>query len=183
MEFAGSRVPSPIPGTREISTPPTMMCSKDASVCLGGSMRNLGFELERTMAQVNPQIGGILRSRGIAARTRTRFSACAPHREMAAYLLAHTNAFYIRRDETPRKGPDKDKPYIVCEVCVDDAMAKSEINMRQELIKLALASEGIHFEEFRIITARGGMRSRHPFLEIAKQVRAGSYSRGRLIGG
>lgn len=161
-----------------------MMCSKDASVCLGGSMRNLGFELERTMAQVNPQIGRhlkITRYRGAYADAIQR--VCAPHREMAAYLLAHTNAFYIRRDETPRKGPDKDKPYIVCEVCVDDAMAKSEINMRQELIKLALASEGIHFEEFRIITARGGMRSRHPFLEIAKQVRAGSYSRGAASSG
>ena len=80
MEFAGSRVPSPIPGTREISTPPTMMCSKDASVCLGGSMRNLGFELERTMAQVNPQIGRhlkITRYRGAYADAIQRVRAAS----------------------------------------------------------------------------------------------------------
>ena len=132
-------------------------------------MRNLGFELERTMAQVNPQIGRhlkVARYRGAYVDAIVR--VCAPNVEMAAYLLAHTNAFYIRRDDTPRKGPDKDKPFIVCEVCVDDAMAKSEINMRQELIKLALAQEGMHFEELRIITAKGGMRNRHPFTEAAR---------------
>ncbi len=146
-----------------------MMFSRGASVCSGGAMRSFGFEAERIMAQANPQISRHLKiARYRSAYVDAIIRTCAPRSDMAAYLLAHTNAFYIRRDDTPRKGPDKDKPFIVCEVCVDDAMTKSELNMRQELLKLALAAEEIHFDEFRIITAKGGMRSRHPFLEVAE---------------
>lgn len=159
-----------------------MMFSRGAPVCSGGVMRSFGFEAERIMAQANPQISRHLKiARYRSAYVDAIIRTCAPRSDMAAYLLAHTNAFYIRRDDTPRKGPDKDKPFIVCEVCVDDAMTKSELNMRQELLKLALAAEEIHFDEFRIITAKGGMRSRHPFLEVAERVSRGTYRTGETL--
>ncbi len=88
---------------------------------------------------------------------------CGKNVDMADLILAHTNAVYIRRDDVPRKGPDRDKPYIVCEVCIDDPVVRSEVNMRQELLRLALMYENIHFDEFRIIPAKGRMRRRHPF--------------------
>ncbi len=159
-----------------------MMFSRGAPVCSGGAMRSFRFEAERIMTQANPQISRHLKiARYRSAYVDAIIRTCAPRSDMAAYLLAHTNAFYIRRDDTPRKGPDKDKPFIVCEVCVDDAMTKSELNMRQELLKLALAAEEIHFDEFRIITAKGGMRSRHPFLEVAERVSQGAYRTGETF--
>lgn len=80
-------------------------------------------------------------------------------------ILAHTNAFYVRKDETPRKGPDKDKPYIVCEICADDPLVRSELDTHRELLQLALKKQGMDFEEIRIIPARRGMKNRHPFIK------------------
>lgn len=81
----------------------------------------------------------------------------------ARLILDHTNAFYIRKDERPRKGPDKDKPYILCEVCLDEPLIRSEMDTRKEMLALALAKRGLTFNEIRIIPARRGMRQRHPF--------------------
>lgn len=85
--------------------------------------------------------------------------------EAARFILDSTNAFYVREDTAPRKGPDKDKPYIVCEVCSQDPMVRSELDTHRELLHLELRKRGLAFEELRIIPARGTMRSRHPFRE------------------
>jgi hypothetical protein len=81
------------------------------------------------------------------------------------FILEHINAFYIRKDERPRKGPDKDKPYIVAEVVIDDPMVRAEIDMRRELLVYLLMCEGLIFKELRIIPARRSMKNRHPYLE------------------
>lgn len=78
-------------------------------------------------------------------------------------ILDHTNAFYIRKDKRPRKGPDKDKPHIVCEICMDEPLVRSEMDARKEMMSLSLAKRGLTFDEIRIIPARRGMRQRHPF--------------------
>lgn len=86
--------------------------------------------------------------------------------EASKLVLNHTNAFYIRKDETPRKGPDKDKPYIVCEVVLDDPLVRSEMDNKRGMVEIALRNQGLSFQEFRIIPARLGMRKRHPFAEV-----------------
>lgn len=83
--------------------------------------------------------------------------------EAAKLILDHTNAFYVRKDDTPRKGPDKDVPRIVCEICTDDSIVRSEIDLKREMLQLDLAYEGLHFDELRIKPAKFGMKSRHPF--------------------
>ncbi len=83
--------------------------------------------------------------------------------EAAQMVLDHTNAFYVREDTTPRKGPDKDKKYIVCEICIDDPTVRSEVDNMRYLLELSLRSNGLTFNELRIIPARRGMRKRHPF--------------------
>lgn len=78
-------------------------------------------------------------------------------------ILDHTNAFYIRKDDRPRKGPDKDKPHILCEICLDEPLIRSEMDARKEMVALALMKRGLKFDEVKIIPARRGMRQRHPF--------------------
>lgn len=78
-------------------------------------------------------------------------------------ILDHTNAFYIRQDTKRRKGPDKDKPYMVCEICTDDPVVRSELDTHKELLALALRTNGLSFEELRLLSAKGNMRKRHPF--------------------
>ncbi|MDO4290682.1 MAG: hypothetical protein Q4C41_05580 [Eggerthellaceae bacterium] len=83
--------------------------------------------------------------------------------ECAKLVLDHTNAFYVRKDDAPRKGADKDTPYILCEICIDDPLVRSEVNFRQEMLRLDLAYEGLHFDELRIKPSKFGMKDRHPF--------------------
>lgn len=78
-------------------------------------------------------------------------------------ILDHTNAFYVRVDDLPKKGFPADEDYVVCEACIDDALVRSEVDAHRELLQFALRSNGLSFEEFRIIPSRHGMRSRHPF--------------------
>lgn len=83
--------------------------------------------------------------------------------EASQLILDHTNAFYVRVDELPKKGFPADADYVVCEVCVDDALVRSELDAHRELLQFALRSNGLSFEEFRIVPSRHGMKSRHPF--------------------
>lgn len=85
--------------------------------------------------------------------------------EAARLILDHTNAFYVRQDDRPKKGIYKDKPYIICEICIDDPAIRSELDVRRELLALALKEFGLTFEELQIRPARRGMRDRHPFRE------------------
>ncbi len=78
-------------------------------------------------------------------------------------ILDHTNAFYIREDKTPKKGPYKDKPYIICDIVLDDGLVRSEIDTHRELLMAHLLNEGLKFEKINIIPAKGNMRKRHPF--------------------
>lgn len=84
--------------------------------------------------------------------------------EASEFILAHTNAFYIRKDETPKKGIYKDRDYMVCEICIDDPTVRSDIDAHRELLQLALRNAGMTFEEVRLIAAKRGMRKRHPFI-------------------
>jgi hypothetical protein len=81
------------------------------------------------------------------------------------FILEHINAFYIRKDERPRKGPDKDKPYVVAEIVCDEPMVRAELDMRRELLVYLLMCEGMTFKELRILPARRTMKNRHPYLD------------------
>ncbi len=78
-------------------------------------------------------------------------------------IFEHTNAFYIREDKTPKKGPFKNNPYIVCDIVLDDGLVRSEIDTHRELLMAHLLNEGLEFEKINIIPAKGNMRNRHPF--------------------
>ncbi|MCI9128793.1 MAG: hypothetical protein HFJ65_00510 [Eggerthellaceae bacterium] len=128
-------------------------------------MRNLSSSLDSLVTDLIPDADSALKVRSnnsaYVAAVREVWSS-----EVAARLvLDHTNAFYVRKDETPRKGPDKDKPYIVCEVCLDEPLIRSEMDARREMVSLALMKQGLRFDELRIIPARRGMRKRHPFAD------------------
>lgn len=85
--------------------------------------------------------------------------------EAARFILDSTNAFYIREDASPRKGPRKDEPFVVGIVCASDALVRSELDTHRELLHLKLRQLGMAIEELRIVPARRGMRDRHPFRE------------------
>lgn len=83
--------------------------------------------------------------------------------QAARMILDHTNAFYVRRDDSPRKGVPEGGAYVVSEVCVDDPLVRSELDTHRELLQFALRSNGLSFDELKIVPSRRGMKGRHPF--------------------
>ncbi len=122
--------------------------------CLGSLVGSLGPEGEKAVSVAQANAAYVKAVREVwKAETARRM------------ILDHTNAFYIRRDDTPRKGPKKDEPYIVCEVCMDEPLLRTEMDARKEMVALQLMQQGLRFNEIRVIPARRGMRQRHPFAE------------------
>lgn len=83
--------------------------------------------------------------------------------EACRMMLDHTNAFYVRMDDKARRGIPLGEEYPVCEVCIDDPLIRSEMDTHKELLAFSLRTNGLSFEELRIIPARGDMRTHHPF--------------------
>lgn len=131
-------------------------------------MFKAAHEASRYLSQANPEIAKHLhtakvRSGYVKALSRTWSSSP----EVAQSILDHTNAVYVRKDTSLRKGADKNKPHILFEVYLDDPLFRAEMNARQEILQLALAEQDIRFDTFRIIPSKLGMRERHPFAGVS----------------
>lgn len=94
--------------------------------------------------------------------------------EAARLILEKTNAFYVRRDTTKRiKKSYKENPHktgtssgdVVCEICLEDSMVLSELDTHREILAFALRSNGLTFDELKLVHSKGPMRERHPFME------------------
>lgn len=78
-------------------------------------------------------------------------------------ILSHINAFYVRKDERPKTGPDKNKIHYICEIYSDDSLIRSELDTHKELISIGLKVRGVEFEDICIKPSRRGMKTKHPF--------------------
>lgn len=87
----------------------------------------------------------------------------------SSLVLDHTNAVYIMNpeasDDPAAKRVSPGKTLLV--VYSDDAMVRSDIDARQEFLKMRLNEQGEHVEVFSIKASRQGMKSRHPFRDDA----------------
>ena len=94
--------------------------------------------------------------------------------DSAALVLDHTNSVYVmsgeqggnlRRFDRPRsetQGPVAGK---VLAVYCDDSMVRSELDNRQELLKMKFKEQGEDVEALRILPSTRDMKNRHPFRE------------------
>ena len=79
-------------------------------------------------------------------------------------ILEHTNAFYVRQDNRPKKGNAKNEVSYVAEVVIDDPVIRSEIDTHREMIFCHMKIYGLKIDELKIIPAKGNMRKKHPFV-------------------
>jgi hypothetical protein len=96
--------------------------------------------------------------------------------EAAHFILAHTNAVYImsgekgslvKRFDRPASANQTTTTGKVLVVYSDDSMVRSELDNRQELIKMKFHIAGEKIELVKIIPSVNNMKQRHPF--AAKQ--------------
>ncbi len=89
------------------------------------------------------------------------------YRDAACLILDHTNAVYIvspeKTDDPAAAKVGKGRTLLV--VYSDDAMVRSDIDARQEFLKMRLNEQGERVDVFSIKASRRDMLRRHPYRE------------------
>lgn len=122
-------------------------------------MKRLGDSLQTFLAGYDANDAAARKARRAAVvLAKWRSAIEKVYKDAAPFILGHVNAVYILRDED-RPG---EKTLIVY---ADDSLVRSDIDARQEFVKMALRAEGEEVSRFKILAATLGMRSRHPYAE------------------
>lgn len=150
-------------------------------------MKKIGAGVKELMAA----LGGaddVARKAARAAEVNVvwRNAVEAVYGDAAALVLSHVNAVYIldadavvagSRDGSSRARPTpeastcqplqakKQRPAAGAQLVVysDDSLIRSDIDARQEFLKMRLREQGEHVETFKILPSRFDMKARHPF--------------------
>ena len=133
-------------------------------------MADLGSGLQQLLRSLGAAGAQAARSQRVAeVHVRWKCAVEAVYRDSASLVLDHTNGVYIMKPEQAN-GPmaarvPAGKTLLV--VYCDDAMIRSDIDARQEMLKIRLNEQGEHVALFSIKPARFDMKARHPFREEA----------------
>lgn len=102
----------------------------------------------------------------------------AVFKEAASLVLDHTNAVYVMSAEKGNAVRRFDRPASdtqgfasagnVLVVCLDDSMVRSELDNRQELVKMKFREKGEPVEALKIVPSIRDMKQRHPFRKDAR---------------
>ena len=133
-------------------------------------MADLGSGLQQLLRSLGAAGAHAARSQRVAeVHVRWKCAVEAVYRDSAPLVLDHTNGVYIMKPEqandpmAARVPAGKTLLVVYC----DDAMIRSDIDARQEMLKIRLNEQGEHVAMFSIKPARFDMKARHPFREEA----------------
>ena len=133
-------------------------------------MADLGSGLQQLLRSLSASGVQAARSQRVAeVHVRWKCAVEAVYRDSAPLVLDHTNGVYIMKPEqandpmAARVPAGKTLLVVYC----DDAMIRSDIDARQEMLKIRLNEQGEHVALFSIKPARFDMKARHPFREEA----------------
>ena len=81
--------------------------------------------------------------------------------DAARFVLLRVQSVYVMRDTRPYKRGAHVDVYLY--VYSSDSTVRSELDMRQEWIRIALASENIHYDKMKVYASKLGMKKREPY--------------------
>ena len=84
---------------------------------------------------------------------------------VADMVLSHINAVYLMKDDRAAARHDEAALQKLV-VYVDDSLVRSDLDARQEFIKMSLASQGERVDAFSILPSKGNMKKRKPFAVV-----------------
>ena len=117
-------------------------------------MKSLTCVLTNIISTLGGDTEGFLKARRAAeVSSKWKDAIEKVYGDAAPFILEHTNAVYILREEEKKK--------LV--VYMDDSLVRSDIDARQEFIKLALSAAGEDLSSFHIAASRFRMKERHPY--------------------
>ena len=79
------------------------------------------------------------------------------YKDAAPFILGHINGVYVSREGGAS----------CLTVYSDDSLVRSDIDARQEFLKMALVEVGERIDTFRIVASRFGMKARRPYADAA----------------
>ena len=118
-------------------------------------MRKLGESINELMAAL------------AAGDDASRNAVEAVYKDAAQMVLDHVNAVYIMAADEVVKGTPTRASHAgtgaQLVVYADDSLIRSDLDARQEFLKMKLKEQGEHVETFKILPSRFEMKARHPF--------------------
>ena len=117
-------------------------------------MKKLGSNIEAFLRNFEGDDEALAKARRAAQVTSLWKKAIeAVYGDSASFILEHINAVYIIQEEGTKK--------LV--VYADDSLVRSDIDARQEFIKMELFKFGEHVSSCKILASRFNMKQRRPF--------------------
>ena len=131
-------------------------------------MRKLGESINELMAVLAAGDDASLKAqRAAAVNVAWRNAVEAVYKDAAEMVLDHVNAVYIMSSDEVIKGAPTKAPRTgtgaQLVVYADDSLIRSDLDARQEFLKMKLKEQGEHVETFKILPSRFDMKARHPF--------------------
>lgn len=137
-------------------------------------MRRIGDNLGDLVARLGESDGSAGRAlRRAAVHHLWETSVRCVFKDAAPLVLEHTNAVYVLSGEQGSDVRRFDRPAsetrgravegTVLVVYADDSMVRSELDNRQELLKMKFNEQGEDVELFKIVPSTRDMKNQHPF--------------------
>mgnify|MGYP003093023990 FL=1 len=131
-------------------------------------MRKLGDSINELMAALAAGDDASRKAqRAAAVNVAWRNAVEAVYKDAAQIVLDHVNAVCIMAADEVVKGATTKASHAgtgaQLVVYADDSLIRSDLDARQEFLKMKLKEEGEHVETFKILPSRFEMKARHPF--------------------
>lgn len=131
-------------------------------------MRKLGESINELMAALAAGDDASRKAqRAAAVNVAWRNAVEAVYKDAAQMVLDHVNAVYIMAADEVVKGATTKASHTgtgaQLVVYADDSLIRSDLDARQEFLKMKLKGQGEHVETFKILPSRFEMKARHPF--------------------
>lgn len=116
-------------------------------------MKRVGDGLAELLTHLGASDADRLARRTAVVHTRWKEAVSLVYKDAAQLVLDHVNSVVIKQENG----------VTILIIYSDDSLIRSDIDNRQEFLKIKLKAAGEDIEVFKILPSTLGMRKRHPF--------------------
>ena len=91
--------------------------------------------------------------------------------EAAALVLSDVQAVFVLTDDAAQTKAGRMHPDVILHIYSDDSEVRSELDARQESLKMKMMVRGVHFDRMRGYQSAFDMKLRKPFEQVIEEIR------------